>query len=78
MSVILSGVAASRSEAATQSKDPGNACSGNSDARHFHHDFEVQRRELPDGPVAPDDYTGSFDCVALRSANGNSAQDDRV
>jgi len=35
------------------------------------------RRELPDRLVRGSRGMGSFDCVSVRSAKGNFAQDDR-
>jgi hypothetical protein len=37
----------------------------------------VLRLKHPDSPVLKACGTGSFDCIAVRFADGNSAQDDR-
>jgi hypothetical protein len=38
----------------------------------------VQWWKLLNEPVVLQGYMGSFDCVAVRFANGDSAQEDRV
>ena len=41
------------------------------------HDTADSRWKLPDWSVLRPGYTVSFDCVAIRFAHGNYAQDDR-
>ena len=52
MVVILSGVAGSRSEPATQSKDPGDACS-DADVGRSSHDAANWRVGMPEDGTGP-------------------------
>jgi hypothetical protein len=71
--VILSVALLSRSESATESKDPSNHGGVPRPQWHSHTDS----RELLFRPVEVFAFTGSFDCVAARFASGHFAQDDR-
>lgn len=67
---------ASRSEAATESKDPLQACS-EGDRSRSSHDAEYAVGTPGCVRVGNKGY-GSFDCVSLRFAKGNFAQDDKL
>ena len=71
--VILSAVAAAQSAAAAESKDPIPACGASSSGRGSYH-FD---KRIPGIAVATANVMGSFDCVVLRCAHDNFAQDDR-
>ena len=67
----------SQSEAPTESKDPLPA-GGEMDGSRRSHGVPLSALgELPTEPVALLAGMGSFDCVPVRFANGNFAQDDR-
>jgi hypothetical protein len=73
--VILSGVAVSRSEAATASKDPCTPTPGTSVSGSSPRPSTASRECLAES-ISQHACMGSFDCVVVRNANDNFAQDD--
>lgn len=73
LTVILSGIAASQSEAAMESEDPMPAFTSPGSDRDS---TGAPCRELPDGFVVALPNTRSFDWYAVRKRTAYFAQDD--